>query len=97
MKQADKIAELKKDERTMKQLEVMCSIVDQKIREHMPNFIKLVQMDVLKEFNKRCNEEGVGEERVKFACIMDGILRQVNKDLEYEIMCQFEEVKKSLK
>jgi len=97
MIQSDKLEELKSDPRMIKQLQVMLSVLDEAFKNNMANYIKLVQIDALKEFNRKCDEEGVGEERRAFSHeIMDEVLRQVNDDLKYEIMCQFDEVKKTI-
>ena len=95
--QEEKIDTLKQDPRQMKQLKVMFGVVDEAFRNNMHAYIKLVQMDVMKEFNARCDADGVGGDRVKFSHgMMDQIMVQVNSDLESRIMSQFAKLKGSL-
>lgn len=51
-------------------------------------------MDVMKELNAKCDADGVKSERVEFSNgILDEIMKQVNKDLEKQIMAQFASLK----
>lgn len=93
----DQLGELKADPRSQKQLKVMMDVVGEAFRKNMGSYIKLVQMDVMKEFNARCDEEGVGGERVKFSHgLMDPILVQINKDLNEKISAEFIKAKEEL-
>lgn len=47
----DQIGDIKDDPRSQKQLKVMMDVVAAAFRNNMASYIKLVQMDVLKEFN----------------------------------------------
>ena len=78
-------------------MNVMLEIVNNAFRNNMSNYIKIVQMDVMKEFNARCDGDGVGGDRVKFSHgVMDPIMKQVNADLEKQIMEQFKKLKESI-
>jgi hypothetical protein len=75
----------------------MMDVVAAAFRNNMASYIKLVQMDVLKEFNRMCDKEGIGGERVKFCHgIMDPVLMQINKDLYAKIEAEFELAKEQL-
>ena len=51
---------------------------------------KLVFTSVMKQFNAKCDADGVGGDRVKFSHgVMDPIMKQVDADLEKQIMEQF--------
>ena len=98
MTQEEQIKALSEDPRQAKQLKVMLEIVNEAFRNNMSSYIKLVQMDVMKQFNAKCDADGVGGERVKFSHgTMDPILRQINKDLEEQIMGQFTKVNEFMK
>lgn len=93
----DQIGDIKDDPRSQKQLKVMMDVVAAAFRNNMASYIKLVQMDVLKEFNRMCDKEGIGGERVKFCHgIMDPVLMQINKDLYDKIEAEFELAKEQL-
>ena len=88
---------MKENTQQAKQLNVMLEIVNNAFRNNMSNYIKIVQMDVMKEFNARCDGDGVGGDRVKFSHgVMDPIMKQVNADLEKQIMEQFKKLKESI-
>ena len=94
MNQEELIGALQEDGTQQKQLNVMFGVVDEAFRKNMPIFVKLVQMDVMKEFNARCDADGVGGDRVKFSHgVMDPVMKQVDKDLEAQIMGQFKRLK----
>lgn len=72
----------------------MLEITNKAFRKNMSTYIKLVQMDVMKEFNAKCDADGVGGDRVNFSHgIMDPIMRQVDADLEKQITEQFKNLK----
>lgn len=82
MIQEEKLDQLKQDPQTFNQLKVMFKIIDEAFRNNMEQYIKLVQLDVMKEFKKKCEEDGVGSERMKFTHeVLDEALSQVNSDL----------------
>ena len=93
----DQLGDLKDDPRTKKQLKVMMDVTAAAFRNNMASYIKLVQMDVLKEFNRMCDEEGIGGERVRFCHgMMDPLLAQINRDLYEKISAEFELAKEQL-
>ena len=88
---------MKENTQQAKQLNVMLEIVNNAFRNNMSNYIKIVQMDVMKEFNARCDGDGVGGDRVKFSHgVMDPIMKQLNADLEKQIKEQFKKLKESI-
>ena len=94
MIQEEKLDQLKQDPQTFNQLKVMFKIIDEAFRNNMEQYIKLVQLDVMKEFKKKCEEDGVGPERMKFTHeVLDEALAQVNSDLHSRIMKRFKSVK----
>ena len=97
MEQAERAKALKENPQQAKQLSVMMEITNEAFRKNMSAYIKLVQMDVMKEFNARCDADGVGGDRVKFSHgIMDPIMKQVDADLEKQIMAQFKKLKENM-
>ena len=85
--QTDKLKELEKDPRTLKQVEKMVGIINDAFRNNMDKYVKLIQMDAMKEFDTYCEKDGVKGERVEFSKgILDEIMKQVNKDLEKQKM-----------
>lgn len=93
--QIDKLKELEKDPYTLKQHDQIIGVINDAIRNNMGTYKKLVQMDVMKELNAKCDADGVKSERVEFSNdILDEIMKQVNKDLEKQIMAQFASLKK---
>jgi hypothetical protein len=97
MSQIDQIRALKADPQKQKQLNEMLKIIDEAFKNNMGAYIKLVQNDVMKEFNAKCDADGVGEERDEFSKgVLDQIMQQVNEDLNAKIMSQFSLLKDSL-
>jgi hypothetical protein len=83
MPQQEQINALKENTWQAKQLNVMLEIVNNTFRNNMSSYFNLVQIDVIKEFNVRCETDGVGGDRVKFSHgVMDPIMKQVIADLE---------------
>lgn len=94
MTQDEQIKALREDPRKARQLNVMLGVVDDAFRSNMATYIKLVQMDVMKEFNSRSDADGVRGERVEFSHgVMDPIMRQFDRDLEAQLMGQFKRLR----
>lgn len=97
MSQIDQIRALKADPQKQKQLNEMLKVIDEAFRNNMGAYIKLVQADVMKEFDAKCEADGVGDEREEFSKgVLDPIMQQVNEDLNAKIMSQFSLLKDSL-
>ena len=93
----DQLGDLMDDPRSQKQLKVMMDVTAEAFRKNMASYIKLVQMDVMKVFNRMCDEEGIGGERVRFCHgMMDPLLMQINKDLYEKIAAEFELAKEQM-
>lgn len=93
----DQIGDLMDDPRVQKQLRVMMDVTAEAFKKNMASYIKLVQMDVMKEFNRLCDREGIGEERSRFSHgLMDPLLAQINKDIYEKISAEFDTEKEQL-
>ena len=94
MTQDEMLSLLKEDSRQSRQLKVMLRVIDYGFRDNMAAYARLVQMDAVREFNRRCEIDGVGGERVRFGReTLDPILRQIDADLQRQIMAQFDRMK----
>ena len=97
MSQIEQLREFKKDPRQQKQLEEMLDIINEAFEKNMSAYVRLVQMDVMKEFNARCDKDGVGAERDNFShVILDSMMQQVDSDLNAKILSQFAKQKESM-
>ena len=89
--QREVIELLKSDPQKMKQLGVMLGVIDKAFADNMGSFIKLVQMDAMKEFNSRCDKDGVGGDRVNFSHgVIDVFMGLVDRDLKLDIKDRYE-------
>ena len=96
--QAGRIEAMDLTPRQRKQLEVMMGVIKDAFRANMPTYVKLVQMDAMKVFNAKCDEDGVAGERVEFSHgVLDALLGRIDGDLEAQMGDQFEKLRESVR
>ena len=96
MNQQEAIQELKNNPQQARMLNEVFQIISDAVRAEMPVFMKLVQIDALNEIQKKAAENKVGDKASPEAELtkqLDGIMKQVNKDLEKQIIAQFASLK----
>ena len=97
MNQLEALKELKGNAQQAKQFNVVAEFINDALKKEMPVLMKLVQFDVLAEIQKKAVADGVenansGEKQLTKA--LDGMLSQINKDLEDQIFKACEKLKK---
>jgi len=96
MNQQEAVQALKNNQQQAEMFNEVLKIISDAIKAEMPVFRKLVQFDALSAIQKKAAGDKVADKpsnEAELTKVLDGILKQVDKDLEKQIAAKFASVK----